>query len=485
MSEGLIPRAFSRARRWLREWFTSAKLGPLVTGLATLRAQLLALWRHDFVAGGAWIDHTVILTYAGLTGLLAVGFTLLANAAHDGFETLSHATPLGPWITLALTPLLAVGVMWWVRRFAPGASGSGIQQVIRALDDDLKPEQRSWLVSLSLSLQKPLLVCVGLLGGMSIGREGPMVQIGAGVMYHARRWLRPQSGIDANDLLIAGAAAGIAAAFNTPLGGVIFALEKMSRRRSLSQSSLVIGAIVLAGMVSVAFFGNITYFGELRVQHLSSDLLAPGLAVALVCGITGGVFARLLITTARCLPDRFTRWRTDYPLRFTAACALGVAVIGIVTGGTTSGTGYGPTRALLEGEAQLPGVYTVLKFCSTWLSAWSGVPAGIFAPSLSIGAGIGRDIALLADLNREAAIPLIALGMVGFLSAATQAPLTAFIIVMEMVSGHAMVLSLMVCSMLAGGVSRLLGPPLYHELALLLPLPPMPSPPKPPSAPRT
>jgi hypothetical protein len=139
-----------------------------------------------------------------------------------------------------------------------------------------------------------------------------------------------------------------------------------------------------------------------------------------------------------------------------------VAVIGLVTGGATAGAGYAPTRALLEGQAELPGVYTLLKFCATWLSAWTGVPAGVFAPSLAIGAGIGHDVALLAGLGREAAIPLIALGMVGFLAATTQGPITAFIIVMEMVSGHAMVLSLMACALLASGVARLVTRPMYR-----------------------
>jgi H+/Cl- antiporter ClcA len=325
-------------------------------------------------------------------------------------------------------------------------------------------------VSVKLSLHKPLLVCVGLLAGLSIGREGPMVQIGAGVMSHARRWLRPQSGIDEHDLLVAGAAAGIAAAFNTPLGGVIFALESLSRRRSLSQSTLVIASIVLAGLVSVAGFGNVTYFGQISVQELQGSLLGPGLLVALVSGLAGGLFSRLIVVSVRGLPDRFSAWRRSHPLRFAAGCAAGVALIGIVTGGATSGAGYAPTRALLEGQAELPGVYTLLKFCATWLSAWTGVPGGMFAPSLSIGAGIGHDIALLVGLDREATIPLIALGMVGFLAATTQGPLTAFIIVMEMVSGHSMVLSLMACAMLAGAVARVVGLPMFQELALLLPV---------------
>jgi H+/Cl- antiporter ClcA len=459
-------------RRTCNQLQAATSLATWAAVVVTARARLRSMWKHDLVAGGAWIDHAVILGYAAMTGVIAVAFTYLSEEATHLFDALRQATPLGVWLTLLWTPALTVAVLWWTRRFVPGAAGSGIHQVLRALDDELQPRQRRWLVSVKISLHKPLLVCGGLLAGLSIGREGPMVQIGAGVMSHAKRWLRPQSGIDAHDLLVAGAAAGIAAAFNTPLGGVIFALETMSRRRTLSQSTLVIASIVLAGLVSVAVFGNVTYFGRLRVQELTSDMFAPGLVVALACGITGGLFSRLLVASVRGLPDRFSRWRAQFPLRFAAGCAAGVAVIGIVTGGATGGAGYEPTRALLEAEAQLPGVYTLLKFCATWLSAWTGVPAGVFAPSLAIGAGIGRDIALLADFSREAAIPLIALGMVGFLSAATQAPLTAFIIVMEMVAGQSMVLSLMACSMLAAGVSRLVGPSLYQEMALLLSVPP-------------
>ncbi len=459
-------------RRTREQFQAVTSLAYWADAVATARARLRWMWRHDLVAGGAWIDHAVILGYAAMTGVIAVGFTYLSEGASHLFDTLRGATPLGVWLTLLWTPALTVAVLWWTRRFVPGAAGSGIHQVMRALDDTLQPWQRRWLVSVKISVQKPLLVCGGLLAGLSIGREGPMVQIGAGVMSHAKRWLRPHSGLDAHDLLVAGAAAGIAAAFNTPLGGVIFALEEMSRRRTLSQSTLVIASIVLAGLVSVAVFGNVTYFGRLRVQELTRDMFAPGLLVALVCGVAGGLFSRLMVTAARGAPDRFSRWRKQFPLRFAAACAAGVAVIGIVTGGATSGAGYEPTRALLEGEAQLPGVYTVLKFCASWLSAWTGVPAGVFAPSLAIGAGIGRDIALLADFSREAAIPLIALGMVGFLSAATQAPLTSFIIVMEMVAGQSMVLSLMACSMLAAGVSRLVGPSLYQQMASTLFPPP-------------
>jgi H+/Cl- antiporter ClcA len=424
--------------------------------------------RSELAAGRQWRDRAVVLTYAIVTGLVVVGFTLLAEAASAGFSELRRFGAFGPWLTLIWTPALAVALLWWTRRFAPGALGSGIPQVLAALDDRLAPREQSRLVSLGLSLQKIALVSGGLLGGLSLGREGPTVQVGAGVMQHARRWLSPQSGIDTHDLIVAGAAAGIAAAFNTPLGGVIFALEQLSRRRSFSHSGLVIISIVFAGLVAVSIFGNLNYFGELRAQQPGLALLGPGLLVTLLAGLAGGLFSRLIVASARGLPDRFSGWRARYPLRFAAGCGLAVAVIGIASGGATAGAGYAPTRALLEGHGELPAIYTVLKFCATWLSAWSGLPGGVFAPSLAIGAGIGNDVALLTGVGPEAAIPLIAIGMVGFLAATTQGPLTAFIIVMEMVAGHAMVLSLMATALLSSGVARWLTPPMFSELATLL-----------------
>ena len=433
------------------------------------------VWRRLFREarlGPHWWDRVVVLSYAVLTGLVVVGFTYAAEGGMHVFLQLTSATPLGPVLALLWTPLITVALLAWTRHFVPGAGGSGIPQVMRALDDDMDDRRIGRLVSLRLALHKVGLVSGGLLGGLSIGREGPTVQVGAGVMLHARRWLSPQSGLDGHDLMVAGAAAGIAAAFNTPLGGIVFALEQLSRRRGMHHSALVIASIVLAGMVAVAFFGNVTYFGRLAVQPLDWSLLAPGVAVALACGLAGGLFSRLMVVGVRGLPGRFCRWRARYPYRFAAGCGLVVAVIGWVTHGATAGAGYTATRDMLEGRSELPGVFTLLKFCATWLSAWSGVPAGVFAPSLTIGAGIGHDVAALTGVSGAQAIPLIALGMVGFLAATTQGPITAFIIVMEMVSGHAMVLSLMACALLASAVSRLVAEPMYLELAALLPVGP-------------
>ena len=129
-------------------------------------------------------------------------------------------------------------------------------------------------------------------------------------------------------------------------------------------------------------------------------------------------------------------------------------------------------KHMLAGEADVPSFYVTLKFIATWLAGWCGVPGGIFAPSLSIGAGVGLNVSQL--MGPDIAPALIAMGMAAFLAAVTQAPLTAFIIVMEMVDGHALVLSLMASAMLASLISRMLARPLYetlsqHMIATLVP----------------
>ncbi len=420
----------------------------------------LAHLRTELSHGRLWLDRAIVLGYALATGGVMVLLTLGSAWAFGGFQAL---LAWQPWLVLFTTPALTAAIVWATRRWFPGAAGSGIPQVKAALNPDMPVARRHVLVSLWLTIVKIATVFAGFAAGLSIGREGPAVQIGAGLMHHARRWLSPASGIDARALLIAGGAAGIAGSFNAPLAGVVFAIEELAGRLEWRASGLVITAIVLAGLVSVSAFGNLTYFGVIRVPHLDWDLLVPGLLVALAAGVAGGLFARLVIASVTAAPQRLTLWRARHPIRFAAAVGLAIAVMGLATGGATFGAGSDAVKQMLHGEHDLNPVYTLLKFIATWLTAWSGVPGGIFAPSLSIGAGIGDAVASLASTALAPA--LIAMGMAGFLAAVTQAPLTAFIIVMEMVDGHSMVLSLMTAALLASLVARMISRPVYDVIA--------------------
>ena len=408
-----------------------------------------------------WQTRVVVLTFAALSGLTVVAFTWLTEHALEGFFR-AHAAL--PWLPLIWTPLCTALVVWATRRWAPGAAGSGIPQVMAALHPHTPPRLRGLYVSIRLTVAKMLLTATGLLGGLSLGREGPSVQIAAGVMHSARRWLPANSAVQDHGLLIAGGAAGIAAAFNTPLGGIMFAIEELSRRPEQRSNGLVMSAIVLAGLIGISAYGNSTYFGVIRAEPVSLALLWPGLLLAVACGLAGGLFARLLsLSLSGTSTDRFTAWRQRHPIRFAAGCGLAVAVIGLASAGSTFGSGYAHTKAMLDNGGDPSGLYVLLKFMATWLTAWSGVPGGIFAPSLAIGGALGSDIAhLTGHLDTP---PLMALGMAGFLAAVTQAPMTAFIIVMEMVDGYSLVLSLMASAMVASAVSRLVSRPLYTVLA--------------------
>ena len=408
-----------------------------------------------------WQTRIVVVTMAAIAGLVVVGFTWLSEKAVGIFFQLNAGYR---WLPLIWTPVCAMIIVWLTRRYAAGAAGSGIPQVMAALDPSVHRANRPLFVSLKLSLSKIMLTSAGLLGGLSLGREGPSVQVAAGIMLSARRWLPARASVNEHGLLVAGGAAGIAAAFNTPLAGVMFAIEELSRLPEQRSSGLLVACIVLGGLIAVSLTGNATYFGVIHATQAGLALLLPGLLVAIASGMAGGVFSRLVIASLSGQgQDRLSVLRRRHPIVFAGVCGLLVAVIGVVTSGATFGSGYSHTRHMLEGSDNTVSIYVVFKFLATWLTTWSGVPAGIFAPSLAIGAALGNDVAQLLHSPLTAA--LIALGMTGFLAAVTQAPLTSFIIVMEMVDGHAMVLSLMACALIASGISRILSQPLYPSLA--------------------
>ena len=244
-----------------------------------------------------------------------------------------------------------------------------------------------------------LLTLGGLVVGASIGREGPTVQIGASIMhlFYGRGPFR--SAESRRILILAGGAAGIAAAFNTPLAGIMFAIEALAKKHVFTANSSTLITMVFAGLISLFFLGNYTYFGSTTV---SLDLRSGVLAV-LVCGVIGGflggVFSRAMIAVSNGLPGRVGAWIKHHPLAFAASCGLGVALIGFMTDSIVFGTGYHPTRMTLEDHTVLPWYFGVAKMGATLLSSVSGIAGGLFAPSLAagagLGAGLGEDIAAL------------------------------------------------------------------------------------------
>jgi H+/Cl- antiporter ClcA len=421
----------------------------------------LKMLRRSRVVWGSWRvwkPRAVFWIGALAVGIISVGFAWAADRAQHLFST---ATSSGEWaflLPLVVTPLGFTLCAWLALTVFPNAGGSGIPQAIAArhLRDDA---DRSRLLSLKLAFGKVVLTVVGLLSGASIGREGPTVQVGASIMLQAARW----GGMaQAKGLILAGSAAGIAAAFNTPLAGIVFAIEEMSKTYESRANGLVLTAVILSGLASLALVGSYTYFGTSSVM---AKTMMDWLLV-LVCGVGGGAFGALFSAGALRLSARIRRFAQAMPLRrmlaVAAACGLASAIIGIATDGATFGTGYEQARAAIEGQAA-PAFFFIEKLAATFLAMMSGIPGGIFAPSLSVGAGFGSTMATL--LGTSIGLGAI-VGMAGYFAGVVQAPMTAFVIILEMTGNHEGVIPIMVASMLGYLTSRLFSrEPLYHGLS--------------------
>lgn len=406
-----------------------------------------------------WKSHLIFWIGACAVGVISILFALASNLAQILFRKTVSISPLLPLIA---TPLGFAAVVYLTRRFFPAAQGSGIPQTIAALET---PDAglRSAMLSLRGALAKIFLTLMGLLSGASIGREGPTVQIGASIMHNLGRFAHySRSELD-KGLILAGGAAGIAAAFNTPLAGIVFAIEELSRAFEQRTSGTILIAVILAGIVSLAMLGNYAYFG-----HTSVSLALNGEWVAvIVCGIAGGllggVFSRLLILSSRGLPGRAGVLMQERPVVFAMLCGLLLAMLGIASGSTIYGTGYDEARGILEGTRATEG-FGFYKMLATIVSYLSGIPGGIFAPSLAVGSGFGASLAtIMPGVSMQA---VVILGMVAYFSGVVQTPITAFVIVMEMTDDHNMLLPLMAASFIAFGVSRIVCPvSLYQALA--------------------
>lgn len=428
--------------------------------LGVMRRQMVRRSRALISSPRLWKSRLVFWTGALAIGLISVLFARLADEAHSLFQ----ATFLGGghqrWLPLLITPLGFVFCAWVTDRFFPGAQGSGIPQAIAArhLRED---EDRGGFLTIRIIIGKIALTLTGLLCGASIGREGPTVQVGAALMLVAARI----GGMaHARGLILAGSAAGIAAAFNTPLAGIVFAIEEMGRAYQARTNGLVLSTVIIAGVASLSLLGSYTYFG---VTHAIAAF--PGdWPLVITTGIAGGVLGSGFRMATIALTHSFRRMRRltrgKRMLIIAGVAGLIVAVLGVATGGDTFGTGYTQARGAVEGTS-LPATFFLTKFIATLVSTVSGIPGGLFAPSLAVGAGLGSTLGLLFGSNASLAAIL---GMSGYFAGVVQAPMTTVVIIIEMTGNHDNVTPIMASAMLGYGVARLISPqPLYHELSRL------------------
>ncbi len=410
------------------------------------------LKRHG-PASAVWRRRIAMGLGAVSIGLVALLFARLADEATLLFNTMVRAVG---WLPIVVTPLGFVAIAWVTRTMAPEAVGSGIPQVIAAAHDP-KRSLRT-LISPRIAAVKGGFTVIALLCGASVGREGPTVQISAAILGWYSRLLRAP--IRAS-MIIAGGAAGVAAAFNTPLAGVTFAIEELADAYEQRVALLVMTTILIAGIVSLGLAGDYVYFGAVAEHMKFGAVLRVAPVAGVLGGLTGGLFARVLlnIEPAR---DRWLPWIKGRPIIWAFACGTIVAGLGVATG-LTWGTGYSAARAIIDGT-NVAYWFGPAKFTATLATAASGLPGGIFSPSLATGAGLGALLRPLFPGDPGGAVVL--LGMVAYFTGVVRAPLTAVIIIVEATASRGLILPLFLSALIAHSVSALVCKErLYHGLA--------------------
>ena len=421
---------------------------------------LIRRGRHAWLSPRLWLRRIVLWIGAVLVGIVAIVFAMSAEYANSLHQAVVGFSPLLPFI---VGPAGLALVVWLTRKFFPGSQGSGIPQTIAAINTE-NEERRGHYLSIRLALGKFMLTVIGLFSGASVGREGPTVQIGASIMQSLGRFTRFSRVETKRGLILAGGAAGVAAAFNTPLAGIVFAIEEMSRNYESRTSGTVLTSVIVAGIVSIWWLGDYTYFGTTSAILDGSSAWIPVIVCGVIGGVLGGIFSQLLIFISRGLPGKMGVFAKTNPVIFAAFCGFLLAIIGAFSGSSTYGTGYHEARMILEGTGEIPESFGILKLLATLVSYVSGIPGGVFAPSLAVGAGLGQNIAQFIPYVPLGAV--VVLGMVAYFAGVVQAPVTAFVIVMEMTDNHDMIVPLMAASLLAAGCSKVVcRRPLYRALA--------------------
>ena len=429
-------------RNLLPDWFThptkrrARRVNRRVRAFYLSRAltrQRLALW------GGAL-----------LVGLAGVVLTWGSKLASLGTQA---AYALSPWWMLVWTPLMFMLSLLIVQVCAPGAAGGGIAQTIATLERR-GAFLRERFLTFRVAVVKVLATLTGISAGGTFGYEGPIIQIGAALTHSLGRRLGIHSENAIRTTILAGGAASVAAAFNTPLAGIVFAIEEMGRSFEPRASGIILTAVILAGLITMAAFGNYDYFGTTAIHFraLGGSQLAAVLLTGVICGAFGALAARAMLAVSTGSRSRLLAWRGRQPMLFAAVCGVLIALIGIATHGESFGTGYNEAHRIVTGNAQGLEWFGIVKLFTMLVSQISGVTGGVLAPSLAIGAGFGYDIGrLLPEVHPQA---MALLDMVGFFAGFSRSPLTGLVVVMEMTESPSMIVPLMVTALIASGVSR-------------------------------
>ncbi|GHG95712.1 chloride channel protein [Pseudodonghicola xiamenensis] len=405
-----------------------------------------------------------------VTGLGAIALRYLISVIHNFFflgifsfdydaNVPTSPAPYGALVILAPVVGGAI-VLWLVRRFAPEAKGHGVPEVMNAI------YYRNGYIRPQVVLIKSLASAMSIGSGASVGREGPIIQIGSGIgsvlgrMFNLRSW-------QVITMVAAGAGAGIAATFNTPLGAVLFAVELMLPEFSARTLLPVVLATGTATYVGRLAFGIEPAF--LVAAHNRPDLFVPlsvdMLPLYVIFGLLAGLASWLFIKVLYRTEDLFDDWKINpYLKNAIGMLSLGILfyVLLLTTGQYhTESVGYASIEAVLTGQLAAPGfllLLFVLKMIATSVSLGAGASGGVFSPSLFLGAMLGGAFGGALDLMFPHlgfhSVTFALIGMAGIVGASTGGAITSIMMLFEMTGDYTITVAAIIAVVCAVGVRR-------------------------------
>ncbi|MFP8892397.1 MULTISPECIES: chloride channel protein [Chryseobacterium] len=389
-----------------------------------------------------------------ITGFFAV---MYAQVFAWGEHLMNFIFDWHAWMIFIIAPVGFVLSWWLVKEFAPNAKGSGIPQVMAAVELANPKEHRKIrnLLSIKIIFFKILSSVILVIGGGAVGREGPTIQIAGSVFRKVNEYL-PEwwPKISKKNMIMTGAAAGLAAAFNTPLGGIVFAVEELSKTHINYFKTALFTAVIIAGLTAQTLAGSYLYLGYPKTNDVSLMVMFPIILVAVAAGIMA---SQLAVTMLKINSWKKKKLKTDKAnIVFLIICALIIASIAYFINREVLGSGKEiMERVLFTKDKHEDWYVPILRMLGPALSFTSGGAGGIFAPALTAGASIGSVISGIIHLTPNETNVVILGGMVAFLTGITRAPFTSAIIVLEMTDRHSLIFHLMLAGMVSSIASIL------------------------------